>query len=186
VKTVWLSIAVGVLGVSVIAEEPQSTAQFFVAYETIKPGERLPVAVRLTVDDGWHTYAKEPGDSGMPPSISIRGVEGLDVSEWRFPPAETFTDSVGTTYGYEHEVVLLSDVLIPERVAEGRPIELTASIQWMICREMCVFKKTAQTVSVQSGVESSGPSAQWISLLKESGRERSAPVTGNVVPGKEP
>lgn len=154
-----------------VAEENLSSVQFVAAYETVRPGERLPVAVKITVADGWHTYAKEPGDSGMPPSIKLSGVDGLDVSEWRFPPPETFTDSVGTSYGYEHQVVLLSDVLVPDTVPVGDTIALTASIKWMICKDACVFQKDAQTIIVQSGAVSSEPSAEWLSLLKESGWE---------------
>jgi thiol:disulfide interchange protein DsbD len=152
------------------ADENLSSAEVFAAYETVRPGDRLPVAVKLTLADGWHTYAKEPGDFGMPPSFVFSGVEGLDVSEWRFPPPETFTDSVGTSYGYEHEVVLFSDVLIPEAVLQGSTIELNVVMKWMICRDVCVFQKGTQTIAVQSGAVSSGPSAEWTSLLKESGR----------------
>jgi DsbC/DsbD-like thiol-disulfide interchange protein len=168
------------------ADEPLSLVQFFAAYKTVRPGDRLPVAVKITVAEGWHTYSKEPGDSGMPPSIRISGIDGLEVGGWRFPPPQTFTDSVGTTYGYEKNVVLFSEVLIPETVPVGISIGLTASINWMICRDVCVFQKDAQTVAVQSGTASSGPSAEWQSLLKNSGWEKPyGESTGNSLPGKE-
>ncbi|QHI67940.1 protein-disulfide reductase DsbD domain-containing protein [Tichowtungia aerotolerans] len=154
------------------AEDERSSVEVFVAYKTVRPGDRLPVAVRIKVAEGWHTYAKEPGDSGMPPSIEISGVDGLEVSEWRFPAPESFTDSAGTSYGYEHQVVLLSNVLIPASVPAGETIQLTASITWMICKDICVFQKGTQTVSVQSGSASSEPTAEWQALLKESGWEK--------------
>ncbi len=166
-------LSVVLLGVlSGHAEEQLSSAAVFVASETVRPGDRLPVAVKITVAEGWHTYASEPGDSGMPPSIVFSGIDGLELAEWRFPPPETFTDSIGTSYGYEHEVVLLSDVLIPKDVPVGGAIELTVSIKWMICRDICVFQTGTQTVSVQSGAVSSEPSAEWRLLLKESGWEK--------------
>lgn len=180
----FLFLAVALLGTcSGNAEDKLSSAEVFAAYEAVRPGDRLPVAVKITVADGWHTYAKEPGDSGMPPSIELSGVEGLEVSDWRFPPPEAFTDAIGTSYGYEHEVVLLSDVLIPETVPEGSTLELTVVMKWMICRDVCVFQKGTQTITVQSGAVSSGPSAQWQSLLKESGWDMTH--VGNTVPGKE-
>lgn len=153
---------------SVGSEEARSSAEVFVAYTTVQPGGRLSVAVKISVADGWHTYAKEPGDFGMPPSIKISGVDGLEVSEWRFPPPETFADSAGTSYGYEHEVVLFSDVLIPETVLVGQTIELTASFKWMICKDICVFQQGTQTIIVQVGETPSEPTAEWKSLLKES------------------
>lgn len=149
------------------AEDQRSSVQIFAAHSIVRPGERLPVAVKITVADGWHTYAKEPGDSGMPPSIKISGADGLEVAEWRFPPPETFTDSIGTSYGYEHEVVLLSEVLVPETVTGT--LELTASIKWMICKDTCVFMKDNLTLSVKTGAVSSGSSAEWKTLLEKSG-----------------
>ena len=167
VRLFILSAAAVFAAFVVPAEETRSTVEFLAGTETVRPGERLPVAVKILVADGWHTYAKEPGDSGMPPSIKIAGVDGLEVGEWRFPPPETFTDSIGTSYGYEHEVVLRSEVLIPETVSIGSTVELKATIKWMICKDTCVFLKDEQVVSVQSGAVSSGPSSEWKALLDE-------------------
>ena len=164
------SVCVMLLGVfGGIAEEEVSSAQFYAAYKAVWPGQRVPIAVKIIVADGWHTYAKEPGDSGMPPSITLSGVDGLKVSEWRFPPPERFTDSIGTTYGYEHQVVLLSEVLIPETVSAGTVIELKADIQWMVCRDMCVFQTGSQAVflRVEKG-SSMEPSSEWRRLLEKS------------------
>lgn len=156
------------------SEESQktfSTAEVFSAYEVVRPGERLPLAVRITVEDGWHTYAEEPGDSGMPPSIEVTGPNGIETSTWRFPPSQIFTDSSGTTYGYEHEVVLLGEVMIPDTLAQGVTLQLNASLQWMICRDVCVFLEDATVITVRTGPESSGPSEKWVEFVKHgSGR----------------
>lgn len=159
------------LTLSARAGQDLSSVQVYAARETVRAGEWLPVAVRVTVAEGWHTYAKDPGDFGMPPSITFSGLEGLSVAEWRFPPPETFSDSSGTSYGYAHQVVLLSEVLIPQTALIDQPIELTVLIKWMICRDICVFKTDTQTISVQCGAVSSKPSAAWQSLLKEGGWE---------------
>ena len=151
------------------SEDVLSSVRVYTANESVRPGDRVPIAVQLTVADGWHTYAKEPGDSGMPPSIAISGPEGLTVGEWRFPPPQTFIDSVGTTYGYEHQVVLLSDLQIPENVADGTVIELTADIQWMICRDICVFQTGSQTLFLRvESLAAPEPSSEWKRLLEES------------------
>ena len=34
--------------------------------ESIQPGQRLLVGIRLQMDEGWHTYWKNPADSGLP------------------------------------------------------------------------------------------------------------------------
>jgi len=151
------------------SEEARSAVHVYTASERVRPGQRVPVAVQITVADGWHTYAEEPGDSGMPPSITIRGPDGLEVGKWRFPAPQTFTDSVGTSYGYEHQVVLLSELLIPETVPDGTQIQLTADINWMICRDICVFQTGSQTVLLWADTGASmAPSSEWKQLLEES------------------
>ena len=37
--------------------------------ESIQPGQPFWVALRLKMDPGWHTYWKNPGDSGLPTKI---------------------------------------------------------------------------------------------------------------------
>ena len=156
-----------VLPLSAVAEEILSSAQIYAAYETVRPGDRLPVAVKLTMADGWHTYAEEPGDSGMPPSIIIKGPAGIETSIWRFPPHRAFTDSAGTTYGYEKEVVLSGEVHIPRSIPVGVPVELTAVLQWMICKDVCVFMKDTVVITIQTGAVSSEPSTEWKLLRVE-------------------
>lgn len=171
-----LLLSVGLIqALSVRAEETLSFAQVYAAYETVRPGDWLPVAVKFNMAEGWHTYAKEPGDSGMPPSTTFSGPEGLRVSEWRFPNPESFTDSVGTSYGYDGHVVLLSEVLIPETASDGSVIELTADIKWMICRDICVFQTGTQTISVRVERGSSmETTAEWKRLLQKSRWKNSA------------
>jgi DsbC/DsbD-like thiol-disulfide interchange protein len=148
-------------------EDRQSSLTLYAAYETVRPGDDLPLAVRITVDEGWHTYAREPGDSGMPPSIQVTGPEGIKTSTWQFPPPQTFIDSVGTTYGYEHEVILRGSVRIPETLPIGIPIDLTISSQWMICKDICVFLTDTAVLTIQTGEESSEPSIRWKVLIDE-------------------
>lgn len=164
-----------------------SQAAVIAAFKTVKPGDLLPLAVRLTVADGWHTYAEEPGDSGMPPSIQIKGPDGLEQKKWRFPPPQKFTDSTGTTYGYEKSVVLLGGVRIPSSLPEGKSIQLTVDFKWMICRDMCVFLQDEQTLTVQIGTVSSEPSQEWTTLVESGGWTVPVePEQGTSVPGKEP
>lgn len=163
-----------------------SRVELFAAYEIVRPGDLLPLAVRITVADGWHTYAENPGDSGMPPSIRISGPVPLETAPWQFPPPQAFKDAAGTSYGYEKSVVLLGGVRIPGTVAPGEEIELKADLDWMICRDMCVFLQDSLTLRVRTGEAASAARPQWNALLKESGWMPQAETRqGTPVPGKE-
>ncbi len=167
-RLILLAAAGTVAGVMSLhaGEEPLSTVEVFAARETIRPGDELPVAVRIHVADGWHTYAENPGDSGMPPSIEISGPDGrLETGPWRFPPHQTFTGPTGTTYGYENQVVLFGRVSVPAAYEQGR-ISLDVSIKWMICRDVCRFLKAEKTLPVNLGPEASAETESWHALTR--------------------
>jgi len=168
------------------AGDERSQAAVFSAFETVRPGEVLPVAVRVRVADGWYTYAENPGDAGMPPSIRITGSVPIEMLPWRFPPFKTFTDALGTSYGYEKAVVLLGGLRIPATVPEGTLMELKVEIDWMICRDICVFLQDTFSLSVRTGPGFSGPLTQWATLLEEGGWAAPAQTgEGTEVPGKD-
>ena len=47
--------------------------------ETIQPGRSFWIAVHLKLDKGWHTYWKNPGDSGMGPQIKWNLPKDLEL-----------------------------------------------------------------------------------------------------------
>ena len=47
---------------------PHSDAVLVSDRAAVRPGDTLSVAVRLTLDAGWHTYWINPGDAGLPPT----------------------------------------------------------------------------------------------------------------------
>lgn len=147
-----------------------SRVEVRVAPLAILAGGRLPVAVCFKMDQGWHTYAEDPGDSGMPPEIVLKTPAGVRYEKWRFPPARKFAGEAGTTYGYEGQVVLLGAVHIPESLADGERITLTLEVKWMVCRDVCVLLKDEVTLTLRQGT---GPSVEessdWERYLEAGG-----------------
>lgn len=72
------------------------------------------VAIRLNVQDGWHSYWKNPGDAGMAPAIEWDLPAGFKASaiEWPYPHKFTLNSTIG--YGYEGEVLLLAQITPPK------------------------------------------------------------------------
>src|SRR5690606_24742021 len=53
----------------------------------IKQGEPFTVALHFDLEDSWHTYWKNPGDSGMPAEIEWKLPQGFRVNatHWQAP-----------------------------------------------------------------------------------------------------
>jgi len=106
--------------------------------DAIVPGQSVWVALELDIRDGWHTYWRNPGDSGQATSLA-----------WSLPPGFTAGAIVWTTphrfelpplvnYGYAKHAVHLVEVTAPKDLKTGRTILLQAKASWLVCSDVCV------------------------------------------------
>jgi thiol:disulfide interchange protein DsbD len=65
----------------------RSTATLITDSDSVLPGGRVRIALRLRLADGWHTYWRNPGEAGVPvellPSLSPGATSG--PIEWPAP-----------------------------------------------------------------------------------------------------
>ncbi|WP_422064395.1 protein-disulfide reductase DsbD domain-containing protein [Shimia sp.] len=120
----------------------QATAQSFdqVVQAEVLPGWRNDdgthmAAVRITLNPGWKTYWRAPGDAGIPPQISWKGSRNLEDLSVTWPTPEVFWQNDMRSIGYTDELVL------PLRIAPknaGEPVRLKAVLDIGVCRDVCV------------------------------------------------
>lgn len=104
----------------------------------VGPGQVFWVALELDIRDGWHTYWRNPGDSGQATSL-----------KWVLPPGFTAGDIVWTTphhfeiaplvnYGYAKHAVHLVQISAPKDLKAGTPLTLAAKANWLVCSDVCI------------------------------------------------
>ncbi|HET6520993.1 MAG TPA: protein-disulfide reductase DsbD domain-containing protein, partial [Geminicoccaceae bacterium] len=97
------------------------------------------VALRLRMAEGWHTYWRNPGDSGLPTTIEWTLPEGFEASEIVWPHPERLPFGPLVNYGYEGQVGLLTRITPPDGLATGgSPVTLAARADWLVCAEVCI------------------------------------------------
>src|SRR6188768_4101358 len=87
---------------------------------SVQPGKGIPVGLRLRMADHWHTYWKNPGDSGLPTRIEWVLPEGWKAGEIQWPYPQPLPVGPLMNYGYEDEVVLLTELTPPANAAAGK------------------------------------------------------------------
>jgi len=103
--------------------------------ETDAGDQTIRAGVQLQLDDGWKTYWRNPGDSGLPASFDFKGSKNLKDAKVLWPAPHRFTDPYGTSIGYEKEVVF--PVLVsPERADQA--VDLDLKLDYAICKDICV------------------------------------------------
>jgi DsbC/DsbD-like thiol-disulfide interchange protein len=105
---------------------------------SVQPGEVFMVALRLKIDEGWHTYWRNPGDSGLATQIVWDLPEGFEAGLIQWPHPKKIDLEGSTNYGYEGEVFLLTEMSVSEGVSVGSALTLRATASWLACQEVCV------------------------------------------------
>ena len=135
-----------------------------------RPGDTILVGVQLTMDPGWHTYWRNPGDAGTATTIQWQLPAGVtaDPIQWplphKLPPAEV------TTYGYEGEALLLVPLHLATNLPAG-PLTLAAKVAWLECKESCIPAK--QDISATLAVGSTSQPSPEAAII-ESGKAKLA------------
>jgi DsbC/DsbD-like thiol-disulfide interchange protein len=92
-------------------------------------------ALRLTLQDGWKTYWRAPGEAGIPPRFTWRGSRNVGEMAMTWPTPEVFSTSGYQTIGY-HDQLVLPIRIAPEK--PGRPVRLKGRMELGICKDVCV------------------------------------------------
>jgi DsbC/DsbD-like thiol-disulfide interchange protein len=114
------------------------TAARLIAGSTVKSADaairRAGVEIRL--DPGWKTYWREPGDSGVPPTLDFSGSENVKSITVEWPAPERFPDGAGgNSIGYLDHVILPLRIA-PEDAAKHSSLHL--KLGYAICDNLCV------------------------------------------------
>ncbi|WP_406720196.1 protein-disulfide reductase DsbD family protein [Thioclava litoralis] len=97
-------------------------------------GTRM-AAIRVTLDPGWKTYWRHPGDAGIPPSFSFRASSNLKDVKIYWPRPEVFTQSGTRSIGYKDQMILPIEL---SPIDPTQPIRLDADLDLGICHDICV------------------------------------------------
>src|SRR6204780_661939 len=150
----------------------------------VGPGQVFWVALELNIRDGWHTYWRNPGDSGEPTKLV-----------WQLPPGFTAGDIVWTTphrfeiaplvnYGYAKHAVHLVQITAPKDLKAGTPVSLAAKASWLVCSDVCIPEganlQLSLPVSAQAGGLDPATSALFTTARSELPSAQPAPTSARI------
>jgi thiol:disulfide interchange protein/DsbC/DsbD-like thiol-disulfide interchange protein len=123
---------------------------------SVGPGQTFMVALELDIRDGWHTYWRNPGDSGEATKLA-----------WQLPPGFTAGDIVWTTphrfeiaplvnYGYAKHAVHMVQITAPKDLKAGTPVSLAAKASWLVCSDVCIPEDANLQLSLPGSAQAGG------------------------------
>jgi thiol:disulfide interchange protein/DsbC/DsbD-like thiol-disulfide interchange protein len=113
-----------------------------------QPGKPATVGLKLRMAEHWHTYWKNPGDSGLPTKIDWVLPEGWKAGDIQWPYPRPLPIGPLMNYGYEDEVVLLSELTPPANAKPGSHA-VKAKAEWLVCKDVCIPEKGELDLTLQ-------------------------------------
>lgn len=120
------------------ASTVQVRARLIASVDAVHPGDVILAGVHQNIIPHWHTYWKNPGDSGLPTSIEYTLPPGATAGEIQWPTPGRITLGPVTNYGYDNEVTLLSTIRIPKDIIAGSIFSIKSKVKWLVCKEECI------------------------------------------------
>ena len=183
-RTAVLAVALAaaaLLGAAAAAAAPVKTphveAELVSERTALVPGRTTTLALRLKMADGWHTYWRNPGDSGLPTTLAWKLPAGTTAGPIQWPAPEALPAGPLVNFGYEGEVLLLTDVAVAADARPGDTLTLAAKAEWLVCRETCIPEE-AQLELVLPVSDRSDPYPQWGKAIAATRDALPAPAPG--------
>ncbi len=137
-----------------LSQANQVTARLITPVESVVPGDTLWFGLSLEIAEGWNTYWKNAGSTGLPPSLELSDGAQSYEPDLQFPLAKTkpFGDDVSLlTYGYTKAVIHPFQITVPQTVSGQW--SLTGEARWLVCKDICIPE--SQEISISLPVVSS-------------------------------
>ncbi len=105
---------------------------------SVGPGQTLWVALEFNIREGWHTYWRNPGDSGQATTLAWTLPPGFTAGEIVWPTPHRFELPPLVNYGYAAHVMHLVRITAPKDLNVGAPVALAAKASWLVCSDVCI------------------------------------------------
>ena len=106
------------------------------------------IGIKFDLNSGWHTYWKNPGDSGGPLEVKWDLPSNLELGLINWPAPHLIPYPPLMTYGYDDEVIFPFKVLNYENTGSDSSIEV--SIDFLICADVCIPEKAIIKTSLNA------------------------------------
>jgi thiol:disulfide interchange protein DsbD len=133
-----LTIAAPALAEPGPVQRPHIEVELLAEVESVQPGEPFRVGLRMQPDAHWHTYWKNPGDSGLATELEWRLPEGASASDIQWPYPERVPMGELVNYGYGGEHLLPATVSPPADLQPGERFAVALSAEWLVCETICI------------------------------------------------
>ncbi len=105
--------------------------------QSITPGQTFWVGLELTIRDGWHTYWRNPGDSGRATQLNWVLPDNFSAEPILWTTPERFEIAPLVNYGYAKHVLHMVRITAAKD-SKSQSQTLSAKSSWLVCSDVCI------------------------------------------------
>ncbi|MDR2863775.1 MAG: thioredoxin family protein [Puniceicoccales bacterium] len=127
----------------------QTEVTILADHAAVSPGQTLYLGLHLVSRPGWHTYWKNPGESGFPASIEWKSTTQAKTGDWLWPAPKEFVQGGIRSAIIENDAIILIPLSVAPDVKSGESVTLSGTLSWLECNETtCVPQEAALTLTL--------------------------------------
>ena len=126
---------------SPVVSTPQLRAELMAhAPQGVQAGQPLWVGLQLKHQPDWHSYWRNPGDSGLPTQLELNLPAGITAGPVMWPLPLKLKAGHLTNYGFENTVLLAVPLTVSKQfTANASPtLDIQGHANWLVCRLECI------------------------------------------------
>ncbi|MGL4324436.1 MAG: protein-disulfide reductase DsbD domain-containing protein [Beijerinckiaceae bacterium] len=108
-------------------------------------------AIEITLDAGFKTYWRDPGDSGVPPTFDWSASDNVDRVEVVWPAPFRFPDAGSFSIGYKDKLLLPLAVTAKDAAQPGT---LRLKLDYAVCDKQCIPEQAQAALTLPQSGES--------------------------------
>lgn len=134
------------------ADAPQPVdVKLIIEHRALVPETATRIGVLFAIEEGWHIYAEDPGDAGIPTRVEWLLPQGFTAGPLIWPPHEAFLDPGDIrTFGYFGRVLLSSTLEATAQALQQDNPQIHAAVTWLACKEICIPGEATLSLSVDA------------------------------------
>jgi len=134
------------IGINAVTVDTGHANVSLVKFENIQDGKnKTLLGIRMDMQENWHTYWKNPGDSGGPIKVKWSHDDNVSISDLYWPTPSLIPYEPLMTYGYKNFVIFPFEIIN----TNNKNSFIEASIDFLICDDICVPEKALIKTSLQ-------------------------------------
>ena len=131
---------------SQVVKTPQVKATLWVnAPNGLETGKVFWLGLELTHEPHWHTYWRNPGDSGLATELQWTLPKGMTAQEILWPAPKKIPIGNMANYGYEGTAMLVVPVWVDANFkaplassSESASVAIQLQANWLVCKQECI------------------------------------------------